>query len=764
VIEFIKELNKAQQEAVKDIYGPSLIIAGAGSGKTRVLTYRIAYLLAQGIPAGSILALTFTNKAAGEMKKRIIELVGAGTARNLWMGTFHSVFSRILRMEAPLLGYTSHYSIYDTDDSKGLLKGIIKEMNLNDEIYKPSDVLSRISTAKNNLVTAEAYSSNSKIQQADTLSRKPLIADIYRRYQGKCREADAMDFDDLLLNMNILLRDFPEVLEKYRQAFGFILVDEYQDTNYSQYLIIRRLAENHQNVCVVGDDAQSIYSFRGARIENILNFRNDYPEYKLHKLEQNYRSTKNIVGAANSLILKNQNQIHKTIWSENSPGSKIRVFTNASDLEEGAVIANSIYETQKTGKDHYRDFAILYRTNAQSRIFEEALMRRNIPYKVYGGVSFYQRREIKDLLAYMKLVVNPRDSGAFLRVINYPARGVGKTTIDKLNSISKSEGLQLFELAGKIDQYTIAYGIARGTSEKIKSFTHLIEEFKRLEDSLSAHELALQIATRSGILRELYDPSSPENIQKFENIQELLNGVKEFVQQSLEEGTPASLSTFLQNIALMTDADKDKEGDLDKVTIMTIHSAKGLEFNHVYIAGVEEELFPGRYSTLTQDDLEEERRLFYVALTRAKSIATISHATQRMRWGSMVYSAPSRFIEEIDPSYLEHYENPYSGKQVKTGTKDRRPERRIGPDSGKLVPGDKNLQRLRRNPPTGDVQGTPVDSEIQPGMIVYHEKFGKGKVLQVEGDAGNLRATVFFHATGQKHLLLKYARLKILEN
>lgn len=761
--DFLKDLNPVQQEAAREISGPSLIIAGAGSGKTRVLTYRIAWLLAQGIPAQSILALTFTNKAAGEMKKRIFELVGYNTARHLWMGTFHSIFSRILRTEAASLGYTQNYTIYDAEDSKGVIKSIIKELNLNDDTYKPSDVLSRISNAKNNLVTADAYASNASIIQADNIARKPLISEIYRRYQKKCRDSDAMDFDDLLLNMNILFRDHPAALEKYKKQFRYILVDEYQDTNYSQYLIVKRLAENHKNVCVVGDDAQSIYSFRGARIENILNFKNDYPDYKLFKLEQNYRSTKNIVDAANSLIKKNQNQIPKTIWSDNVKGEKIKVFANNSDLEEGLVVASDIKEIHKQGMDHYFDFAILYRTNAQSRIFEDALRRQNIPYRVYGSVSFYQRKEIKDLLAYLKLIVNPRDTEAYARIINYPARGIGKTTTDRIAAFSAHKQIHIWDIISNLNNYASLLEFNRGTVERITSFVNLIDEFRKMEPELNAHDLSMQVATQSGILKDLYDPGSPENIQKFENIQELLNGVKEFVDQATEEGEQANLSGFLQNIALLTDADNEKEVDNNKVKIMTIHSAKGLEFNYVYIAGVEEELFPGRYSTLTQNDLEEERRLFYVALTRAKKRASISFAKTRMRWGTPVFSNPSRFIDEVDSNFLEFYESSFSGNGKKGRSNISSAPRSHGSDSQATLPGKpRKLLRLKSSGEENQLAGASSASEIQPGMMVYHEKFGKGKVLQVEGSPSDLKATVFFHATGQKQLLLKYARLKIL--
>lgn len=761
---FLKDLNSIQQEAVKDFSGSSLIIAGAGSGKTRVLTYRIAYMLSQNIPARNILALTFTNKASGEMKKRIVELVGYNNSKDLWMGTFHSVFSRILRAEAVHLGFTQNFTIYDTEDSKSLIKKIIKELKLSEETYKPSDVLSRISGAKNNLVTWEAYAANPKILQADKLARKPSISDIYRLYVKKCRVADAMDFDDLLLNINLLFRDFPAILEKYKNHFSHILVDEYQDTNYSQYIIVKKLAESHKNVCVVGDDAQSIYSFRGARIENILNFKSDYPGHKLYKLEQNYRSTKNIVEAANSLIDKNQNQLHKKIWSDNARGDKVKVYTHNSDSEEGAVIAAEILNIQNKGEDQFSDFAILYRTNAQSRIFEYSLRQRKIPYKVYGSVSFYQRKEIKDLLAYLKLIVNPLDTEAFSRVINYPARGIGKTTTDKIATISLTDEVHIWDIVSNLDKYAVMLDINKGTQQKIEGFIYLINEFREKEHHIRAYDLSLQVATKSGILKELYDPNSKENIQKFENLQELLNSIKEFSDLAEKENLPVSLANFLQNIALLTDADNEKVEDKNTVKIMTIHSAKGLEFNYVFIAGIEENLFPGTYSTLTIEDLEEERRLFYVALTRAKKRVSLSYAKNRMRYGLTAFSNPSRFISEIDPSYLEFYDNPSSNNSPKD-------KLTVRPQTGKFKENGHEIehkpkQKLLRLKSTGKTPDTNSpghpQSIIQPGMMVYHEKFGKGKVLQLEGDFSDLKATIFFQTSGQKQLILKYAKLKII--
>ena len=786
--DFIKDLNQAQQEAVKEINGPGLIIAGAGSGKTRVLTYRIAWLLAQGIPASNILALTFTNKAAAEMKDRIAKLVGYEAAKYLWMGTFHSVFARILRFEAEHTGYTSNFTIYDTVDSRNVIKSIIKELMLDEQIYKPREIFGRISSAKNNLISAGAYASNATAVAEDNRNRKPRIADIFRMYQKRCHAADAMDFDDLLLNTNILFRDSPEVLRKYQESFRYILVDEYQDTNYAQYLIVSKLAAKHKNLSVVGDDAQSIYSFRGARIENILNFKKDYPDYRIFKLEQNYRSTKTIVNAANSLIAKNKGQIPKKVWSANASGEKLKVVECATDIEEGAIIAGSVIEKRDAAGCDYSCFGILYRTNAQSRIFEEAFRRQGIPYKVYGSLSFYQRKEIKDLLAYFRFTVNKRDREALFRIINYPARGIGKTTSDKLISYANETGLTPWELICNITEHQSALNINKGTSSKLSGFVNMLKEFSDMATKEDAWQVAIHIASASGILKDLFDPKSTENIAKYENIQELLNAVKEFItrQSKLEEGI--SLTDFLQNVSLLTDADTEKPDDHDKVTLMTIHSAKGLEFKHVYAVGLEEELFPNRFAAASQSELEEERRLFYVAITRAGISATLSWAQTRYRWGVPAMCRPSRFLSEIAPQFLDFPDQilssdkePGLASKVKSSFPGK--QQKYAPPS----PGNIN-RKVSGNGSAGSSQSKPLQSgkftslgksggqhdrpagdntvsnagEFQPGMVVEHERFGKGKIISIEGSAPNTKATVSFASSGQKQLLLKFAKLTII--
>ncbi len=784
VEDFIKDLNQAQQEAVKNINGPSLIIAGAGSGKTRVLTYRIAWLLKQGAPASSVLALTFTNKAAAEMKERIAQLIGLQPARYLWMGTFHSVFSRILRFESEYTGYPSNYTIYDTADSKNVIKGIIRELLLDEQVYKPGEVFGRISSAKNNLITASAYASSTRFSEEDKASRRPAIADIFRMYQARCRQAGAMDFDDLLLNTNILFRDNPRVLEKYRDAFRYILVDEYQDTNYAQYLIISKLAAKHNNISVVGDDAQSIYAFRGARIENILNFRKDYPAHKVYKLEQNYRSTKTIVNAANSLIAKNQDQISKKVWSANENGEKIRVIECATDYEEGAAVARSITARYDLSHCGYAGFAVLYRTNAQSRIFEEAMRRQEIPYKVFGSLSFYQRKEIKDLLAYFRLIANQLDREALYRVINYPARGIGKTTLDKLTACSIEKGLAPWDIISNIPKYQNDLDINRGTASKLEAFGRLIGGFAERAPGEDAWQTAMNIASASGILKDLFNPKSAENITKYENIQELLNAVKEFTSQQTELGEDASLGSFLQNVSLLTDADTEKPDERDKVTLMTIHSAKGLEFPHVFVGGLEEELFPNRFSAASRQELEEERRLFYVALTRACTTVTLSYAQTRFRFGVPAMCRPSRFLMEIDPAFLE-YSGTSSGKEWDDGSSrygfnrysipKKTPSGGNGWKSrgtGKVPPAEKAVSGTGPMKPAGFVKVRNGGNNsmaagddlagLKTGMLVEHERFGKGKVINIEGEYPNAKATVDFSVTGQKQLLLKFAKLKVI--
>ena len=757
--DFIKDLNEAQQKAVLAINGPSLVIAGAGSGKTRVLTYRIANLLSQDIRPSSILALTFTNKAAREMKERIGKLVGPERARYLWMGTFHSVFSKILRREGHLLGYPSTYTIYDTSDSRSLVKKIIKEMDLNDQIYKPAEVAGRISSAKNNLITPQAYFSSAQLIEMDKRTRRPRIADIYKLYALRCKKADAMDFDDLLLNLYILIRDFPEVLARYQEQFRYILVDEYQDTNYLQYKIINQLSSKYKNICVVGDDAQSIYSFRGARIENILNFKHDYPNYNLFKLERNYRSTSNIVEAANSIIAKNRDQISKKIWSEKESGEKIKLVRAATDNEEGYLIANGIQDAIFTHQLHYQDIAILYRTNAQSRIFEEALRRLNIPYKVYGSLSFYQRKEIKDLLGYFRLTVNPYDEEALRRIINYPARGIGQTTVTRLEEIAASQDRRIWDILLSIDDHAGVFN--QGTIRKLKAFLALINGYRDQLPSMEAFDLAYSIAESSGIMKDLHYENSPENLSKWENLQELLNGIKEYV-ETQEEAEETTLDSFLQSVSLLTDADSEKEEDRDKVTIMTAHAAKGLEYKFVYVTGLEEELFPSRMSSNTREEIEEERRLFYVAVTRAMEQVSLSYATTRYRWGVPVNSVPSRFIREIESVYMDQpleenrVETPAPAWKPSTGSTEK-----VSVSTGKvkrMTPVDK--ARSASTPAAGFEADDP--SEIQVGMQVEHPRFGKGKIINLEGELPNRKATVFFGDHGQKQLLLKFAKLKII--
>ena len=767
---YLEELNEAQRLAVENIHGASLIIAGAGSGKTRVLTYRITHLLKNGIRPGSILALTFTNKAAREMKNRIAAMVGQNTAKHLWMGTFHSIFARILRTESEIIGFPSNFTIYDSADSKNLLKSIIKDFNLDDKVYKTGVVASRISAAKNNLVSSEEYSKLPETTEYDQSIKMPLISLIYKEYAKRCFLAGAMDFDDLLLKTNSLFRHHPEILAKYQRIFDYILVDEYQDTNHSQYMIIKKLASTHNNICVVGDDAQSIYSFRGARIENILNFQNDYPNHKVYKLEQNYRSTQNIVDAANSIIAKNKRQIRKNVFSEKDKGTLIKVMSAITDNEEGYLVSNEIIDTRM--RDHYQfsDYAILYRTNAQSRIFEEALRKRNIPYKIYGGLSFYQRKEVKDLLGYFRLVINPKDNEAFKRIINYPARGIGQTSLTKLEQFAAQNNICIWEFATNISLLLSEFN--KGTAAKINEFTQLIELFREKQETLDAFELASEIATGTEIMKDLYKDQSPEGVSRFENINELLNGIQEFSISAREEGTPNKLNNFMEDVALLTDQDSDKPEDTDRVTMMTIHSAKGLEFKNVFIVGVEENLFPSNQNgQKTLEDFEEERRLFYVALTRAEQNAYISYARQRYKWGKLEFCNKSRFIDEIDPQYLNM---PVEKDPVFFGDSQDLPFSAPKPrPQSTLIPGFRSasasqpemyskLTKLREAKKETDAFEYSNPEDIQAGMIVEHQRFGRGKVLQMEGKMPDIQATVFFQNTGKKQLLLKFAKLRII--
>lgn len=767
---YLEGLNEAQRLAVENIHGASLIIAGAGSGKTRVLTYRITHLLKNGVKPGSILALTFTNKAAREMKNRIAEMVGQTTARYLWMGTFHAIFARILRIEAETIGYPSNFTIYDSADSKSLIRSIIKDLNLDDKTYKPNVVSSRISAAKNNLVSSEVYAKLPETAEYDQSIKMPLISLIYKEYAKRCFLAGAMDFDDLLLKTNTLFRNHPEILAKYQRMFNYILVDEYQDTNHSQYMIIKKLAATHNNICVVGDDAQSIYSFRGARIENILNFQTDYPDHKVFKLEQNYRSTQTIVDAANSIIAKNKRQIRKNVFSEKEKGTLIKVMSAITDNEEGYLVSNEIIETRM--RDHYlfSDYAILYRTNAQSRIFEEALRKRNIPYKIYGGLSFYQRKEIKDLLSYFRMVINPKDNEAFKRIINYPARGIGQTTLTKLEQFAAQNNLCIWEFATNIPLLQSEFN--RGTTAKINEFTRLIDLFREKVETLEAFELATEIATGSEIMKDLYKDQTPEGVSRFQNIQELLNGIQEFSISAREEGTPNKLNNYMEDVALLTDQDNEKEEDTDRVTLMTIHSAKGLEFKNVFIVGVEENLFPSnQMGQKTLEDFEEERRLFYVALTRAEQNAYLTYARQRYKWGKLDYCDKSRFIDEIDPQYLNQpveKESAFFGTDEDQPYAAPKPRPQISPLRG-LVSSAANqpdmyrkLTKLRETKKEADAFEYSNPEDIQSGMLVEHQRFGRGKVLQMEGKAPDIQATVFFQNAGKKQLLLKFAKLRII--
>ena len=772
--DYLKELDEAQKEAVLSTEGPALVIAGAGSGKTRVLTYRIAHLLKQGARPSSILALTFTNKAAREMKDRIEKIVGERAARYLWMGTFHSIFSRILRTENEILCYPANFTIYDASDSKNLIKAIIKNFQFDDKVYKPGVVASRISMAKNNLITPAVYAQQPEIRLTDKNMRMPAIAEIYKEYAKRCFLSGAMDFDDLLLKTNLLFRDHPEVLEKYQNKFNYILVDEYQDTNFAQYLIINKLAAIHNNICVVGDDAQSIYSFRGARIENILNFRNDYPERKIFKLEQNYRSTKTIVNAANSIIVNNKKQIPKTIFSEKSDGKLIKVISALTDNEEGLLVAQEIAQTQL--RDHYinSDYAILYRTNAQSRIFEEALRKRNIPYKIYGGLSFYQRKEVKDLLAYFRMTVNPNDNEALKRIINFPARGIGDTTITKLEITSANTEKSMWQVILELNENN-PDELNKGTISKVLAFTKLIIKFSELTQSSDAYDAAKTIAEESGILKDLYNDKSPEGLSRHENIQELLNGIREFSINAKEEGQPEKLENYLENVALLTDQDNEKEENKDKVTLMTIHSAKGLEFKNVFVVGLEENLFPLNQSEsrINPESIEEERRLFYVALTRAGENAWFTFAKQRYRWGSLGYCKHSCFLDELDEKYLDNTDfkaiqfhknnkNEFRHESVHFLSQEREPVSSFRTKDSQNIFSKKLVNLNEAAKSNYEFKGDDP-TKIFPGTQVEHQRFGIGKVLKVEGAFPDMKATVFFQNAGNKQLLLKFAKLKILK-
>ncbi len=773
-MDYLKDLNSIQKEAVIRTEGPALVIAGAGSGKTRVLTYRIAHLLKQGAKPSSILALTFTNKAAREMKQRIGKVAGEKIARYLWMGTFHSVFSRILRTEHEATGYPSNFTIYDSADSKSLIKSIIKSFQLDDKIYKPNVVASRISMAKNNLITPNIYANHDEIRGVDKSMRMPAIIEIYKEYTKRSFLSGAMDFDDLLLKTNLLFRDNPEILDKYQNLFDYVLVDEYQDTNYAQYLIVKKLSAKHKNICVVGDDAQSIYSFRGAKIENILNFKNDYPGHKIFKLEQNYRSTQTIVNAANSIIAQNKKQIPKTVFSEKDEGKPIKIISALTDNEEGFLVIQEIAETQMRDHYKYQDFAILYRTNAQSRIFEEALRKRNIPYKIYGGLSFYQRKEIKDLLAYYRMTINPADNEALKRIINFPARGIGSTTMMKLETTAANNDTTIWKTITNLGESNPA-GLNKGTVSKVLNFVNLIQKFSAYSKKNDAFDTAKTIASETGILKELYNDKSTEALSRHENIQELLNGIQEFTISAIEEGNPDKLENFLEDVALLTDQDKDKDEDRDKVTLMTVHSAKGLEFKNVFVVGLEENLFPSQRQgdKNTEESMEEERRLFYVALTRAEDNAWFSFANQRYRWGNLDFCTPSRFLEELDKRCIDDSSisrltrpdrniTPQNNESQKSNYQRRTPVSSIKPPERQNIFNSKLVSLNEAGRRQASFAGDDPE-KIQAGMVIEHQRFGEGKVLRVEGLAPNIKATIFFQKHGHKQLLLKFAKLKIKE-
>jgi DNA helicase-2/ATP-dependent DNA helicase PcrA len=769
--DYIKQLNEAQREAVLQKDGPMIVIAGAGSGKTRVLTYRIAYLMSEGVDSFNILALTFTNKAAKEMKNRISKIVGA-EAKNLWMGTFHSVFAKILRFEGDKLGFPSNFTIYDSNDSQQLMRSIIKEKNLDKDIYKYKQILSRISSFKNSLITVNAYLKNPELQEADAMAKRPRLGEIYQEYVDRCFKSGAMDFDDLLLRTNELLTRFPEVLAKYQHKFKYILVDEYQDTNHSQYLIVRALSDRYQNICVVGDDAQSIYGFRGANINNILNFQKDYGDVKSFRLEQNYRSTRNIVDAANSIIEKNKTKLDKVVWTENLEGSKIHVNRLVNDAEEGRFIANSVTEKCMQEGAKNGEFAVLYRTNAQSRSIEDALRRKDIPYRIYGGLSFYQRKEVKDIIAYLRLIINPKDEEALKRVINNPSRGIGQTTLDKLTLAANHYKRTIFEIIENINKVDLK--INKGTQTKLVNFVNMIKSFQIQNKSLNAFEITEIVSKKTGLLQEFKKDGTPEGIARIENIEELLNGISDFVEGQKElVDAKGSLTEFLEDIALATSLDKETD-DEDRVALMTIHLAKGLEFPYVYIVGLEEDLFPSAMSMNTRSELEEERRLFYVALTRAEKEAYLTYVLSRYRWGKLIDAEPSRFIEEIDEQYLDYMipKDDYRYQSLidkdifddvdKSKLRQTKPTNGTPPPSHK--PTEQQLKRLRKLKPEGDSSPTQKAKPIQldAGQMVEHTRFGKGEVLSVEGIGMDKKAAIKFENGGVKNLILKFAKLKIL--
>ncbi|WP_199327776.1 ATP-dependent helicase [Dysgonomonas sp. HGC4] len=781
----LQELNESQRKAVEYNDGPSLVIAGAGSGKTRVLTYKIAYLLNLGLPPHNILSLTFTNKAAREMKARVGQLMGESVARRLWMGTFHSIFSRILRTEAEKIGFTSNFTIFDSADSRNLIKTIIKEYQLDDKTYKPARIQSMISNAKNALVSPVAYAQSKEMQEYDMKAKIPMVRDIYRSYNARLIASNTMDFDDLLYYTNRLFRDHPEVLKTYQDRFQFILVDEYQDTNFAQYLVVKQLADAHHRVCVVGDDAQSIYSFRGANIDNILNYKSNYPEARIFKLEQNYRSTQNIVNAANSLIKQNKGQIQKNVFSENQVGEKLEVASAFSDFEEGIIVANKIQDLRRSKDASYSDFVILYRTNAQSRVFEESLRKKNIPYRIYGGLSFYQRKEIKDVIAYFRMVVNPKDEEAFKRIINYPTRGIGNTTVGKVVDTAQLHNRSLWETI--CDPLAYNLNVNAGTAKKLNDFHTLINGFIKELPVASAYELATKIVKESGIAREAYQDQTPEGMSRQENLQELLGGIHEFCESRVEEGEQnISLIDFLSEVSLLSDQDTDKEVDQEKVTMMTIHASKGLEFKNVFVVGLEEDLFPSSMTKSEPKGLEEERRLFYVAITRAEQFCMLTYAKSRFRNGQTNSCNPSRFLKDIDREFLNANAGVLEGtmggfsqqtqgnfwdtvrrnreekeelQEVKRKEESifERPQIPVSREDKYSKPNFVNARTAEpKTPLTKDIYG------IQVGAVIKHERFGIGTVSAIEGDAASRKATVEFENAGVKQLLLKFARFEII--
>jgi len=741
--DYLSQLNEFQKLPTIHKNGPVMVIAGAGSGKTRVLTYRIAYLMENGIDPFSILALTFTNKAAKEMKERIALIVGESNAKSLWMGTFHSIFSRILRSEAEYLGYSSNFSIYDTQDSERLISAIIKELKLDKDLYKYRNIRNRISSLKNNLVTVKAYHNNSELIQQDKESRKPMFGKIYQTYVDRCFKASAMDFDDLLLKTNELLNRFPEVLAKYQQRFKYIHVDEYQDTNHSQYLIVKALADKFENICVVGDDAQSIYGFRGANIENILSFQKDYPNSSVYRLEQNYRSTQNIVNAANSVINNNLNKLEKKVWTENEIGDKIELNETITDSEEGRFVASSIFEAKHNFQLKHDQFAVLYRTNAQSRSIEDALRRKNIPFQIYGGLSFYQRKEIKDIIAYLRLIINPKDDESLKRVVNYPPRGIGQTTLEKIQIFSNENNITLFEVLENLENKNL--NINSGTKQRLFDFLNMIKSFQISNKNSNALEILNEVLKRVGIVNLLKNEGTPEAISRIENIEELINAVQDFIEGQKEiVDSNGSLNEFLEDIALFSDLDKDVDYREPKVSLMTIHLAKGLEFPHVYIVGLEEDLFPSALSSATRSDLEEERRLFYVALTRAMKKVTISYSKTRYKWGKLNDCEPSRFISEIGDKYIKSNISNYIKKDLKkvstTELRFKIPQRKKPLKSA--ISNNTNISYI----------------DINQGDTIIHNRFGKGIVISTEGSGGDKKAEVMFNTSGTKKILLKFAK------